>query len=40
MKIKTWMKWYRKILKDFGFKQEEDEKSAKYLNKFLENIVP
>lgn len=36
MKIKTWMKWYRKILKDFGFKQEEDEKSAKYLNKFLE----
>ncbi len=37
MEIKTWMKWYKEILQNFGFEKEDDEKSAEYLNDYLKN---
>lgn len=30
-----WRPWYQKILKDFGFSQDDDEKSAELLNNLL-----
>jgi uncharacterized Rossmann fold enzyme len=35
MNLSHWMPWYRKILKDFGFNQDDDEKSAQLLNQLL-----
>ena len=35
MKLETWENWYNKILDDFGFLKEEDEKSALILNRIL-----
>jgi len=35
MDIETWFLWYRTILKDFGFSKKDDEKSARTLNKLL-----
>jgi uncharacterized Rossmann fold enzyme len=35
MNLSHWMSWYQKILKDFGFKRDDDEKSAKLLNHLL-----
>lgn len=35
MKFETWKLWYEKILDDFGFSKEEDERTAGILNKIL-----
>jgi hypothetical protein len=35
MDIKTWMEWYKEIIHTLGFKKDDDERSAKYLNDFL-----
>jgi len=35
MKFDTWNLWYEKILDDFGFSKEEDERTASILNKIL-----
>ncbi|MEA4957029.1 hypothetical protein SDC9_07574 [bioreactor metagenome] len=35
MKFEEWNIWYEKILVDFGFSREEDEKTAAILNKLL-----
>ncbi|OQD59747.1 hypothetical protein MBBAR_1c01440 [Methanobrevibacter arboriphilus JCM 13429 = DSM 1125] len=35
MKFDEWNIWYEKILSDFGFPKEEDEKTAAILNKLL-----
>jgi len=35
MKFETWNLWYEKILEDFGFSKEDDEKSACILNEIL-----
>jgi hypothetical protein len=35
MNLTHWMPWYQKILKDFGFSQNHDEKSAEILNQLL-----
>jgi hypothetical protein len=35
MNLTHWMPWYQKILKDFGFSQDDDEKSAELLNNLL-----
>ena len=35
MKLEIWENWYSKILDDFGFLREEDEKSALILNRIL-----
>lgn len=37
MNIDFWLSWYNQILQEFGFPREEDEKSAKKLNKILKN---
>jgi uncharacterized Rossmann fold enzyme len=36
MDIDTWFSWYDDILKEFGFKREDDEKSAEILNGLLD----
>lgn len=36
MNFETWIHWYEDILQSFGFKKEDDELSAEYLNEFLE----
>ena len=36
MNFETWIHWYDDILQSFGFKREDDELSAEYLNGFLE----
>lgn len=36
MNFETWLQWYKNILHSFGFKRSDDEKSAEYLNDFLE----
>ncbi len=36
MNFETWIHWYEDILQSFGFKKEDDELSAKYLDEFLE----
>lgn len=36
MKFEEWEKWYNKILNDFNFSREDDEKSSEFLNKTLE----
>ena len=36
MNFETWLQWYENILHSFGFKRSDDEKSAEYLNDFLE----
>jgi uncharacterized Rossmann fold enzyme len=35
MKYIEWEKWYDKILEDFGFSKEEDERTANILNELL-----
>ena len=35
MNLDTWFSWYDKILKEFGFSREDDEKSAELLNSLL-----
>jgi len=35
MKFDTWILWYERILDDFGFSKEEDERTASILNKIL-----
>lgn len=35
MNLDTWFSWYDKILKEFGFSREDDEKSAELLNGLL-----
>ncbi|MBZ9570109.1 DUF115 domain-containing protein [Methanobrevibacter sp. TMH8] len=35
MKFETWEYWYEKILEDFGFSKEEDERTASILNEIL-----
>lgn len=40
MNLDTWFSWYRKIRDDFGFKREDDEKSADTLNSLLANQNP
>lgn len=35
MNFEEWDKWYKKILKDFGFSREEDERTACILNELL-----
>ncbi|KZX15049.1 hypothetical protein MBCUT_17590 [Methanobrevibacter cuticularis] len=37
MKFETWNKWYNRILNDFNFSKDDDEKSARYLNESLED---
>jgi uncharacterized Rossmann fold enzyme len=39
MEIETWMTWYKEILQNFGFKRQDDEKSAEYLNDYLKNQI-
>lgn len=41
MEFNEWKEYYQKILKDFGYKQEEDEKSALYLSRIVykENLI-
>ena len=36
MKFETWNQWYKRILEDFGFSKDEDEKTAKVLNEILD----
>ncbi len=36
MNLDVWFSWYREVLKEFGFNQNDDEKSAKILNDLLE----
>lgn len=36
MNLDIWFSWYKIILDDFGFSQNDDEKSAKILNNLLE----
>jgi len=36
MDLDTWFLWYERILKEFGFSLEDDEKSAKILNRLLD----
>ena len=36
MKFTDWEKWYDKILEDFGFSKDDDEKTANVLNEILE----
>jgi len=38
MELTLWMQWYKLILEDFGFIQEDDEQSAKSLNNILDDI--
>ena len=35
MNLDIWFSWYDKILKEFGFSREDDEKSAELLNNLL-----
>lgn len=35
MNLSQWMSCYQKIIKDFGFSQDDDEKSAQLLNQLL-----
>jgi len=37
MDLAIWFSWYEDLLEEFGFSREEDEKSAKILNKILED---
>lgn len=37
MNLAIWLEWYKKILEDFGFKREDDEKSAEILNNLLKD---
>jgi len=37
MNLDIWFSWYKEILDEFGFSQNEDEKSAKILNNLLKN---
>lgn len=39
MEIETWIKWYKEILQNFGFKKEDDDESAEYLNNYLKNQI-
>ncbi len=36
MNLDKWFPWYTRILSEFGFSREDDEKSAKLLNSLLE----
>lgn len=38
MNLEIWMEWYQKILKDFGFSQDDDERSARKLNNIIDDI--
>ena len=38
MELTLWMEWYQLILKDFGFKRDDDERSARALNNILDDI--
>ncbi|MCQ8905473.1 MAG: DUF115 domain-containing protein [Methanothermobacter sp.] len=35
MEVQEWLRWYTRILDDFGFEREADEESASYLDAFL-----
>ncbi len=37
MELTLWMEWYPLILEDFGFKRDDDERSARILNNILED---
>ena len=37
MELTLWMEWYQLILEDFGFKRDDDERSARILNNILED---
>lgn len=37
MNLVIWFSWYNDLLEEFGFKREEDEKSAKLLDNILED---
>jgi len=37
MNLDIWFSWYKEILNEFGFSQNDDEKSAKLLNNLLKN---
>jgi len=39
MKFDEWNIWYKRILSDFGFSKEEDERTAAILNKLLSTKV-
>ncbi|WP_414468343.1 6-hydroxymethylpterin diphosphokinase MptE-like protein [Methanobacterium sp. ACI-7] len=36
MNLDIWLSWYKRILNEFGFNREDDEKSAEILNSLLE----
>lgn len=38
MELTLWMQWYELILEDFGFKKDDDERSAETLNNILDDI--
>jgi len=38
MELTLWMEWYQLILEDFGFKKDDDERSAESLNHVLDDI--
>lgn len=38
MELTLWMEWYQLILEDFGFKRDDDERSAESLNHVLDDI--
>lgn len=38
MNLDIWFSWYKEILNEFGFSQNDDEKSAKLLNNLLKNL--
>ena len=35
MEVQVWLRWYTRILDDFGFDRRADEESASYLDAFL-----
>lgn len=37
MNLAIWLSWYEDLLGDFGFSRQDDEESAKLLDKFLES---
>lgn len=37
MNLAIWLSWYEDILEDFGFSREDDEESAKLLDRLLES---
>lgn len=38
MELTLWMEWYQLILEDFGFKKDDDERSAESLNHLLDDL--